>query len=29
MEHGVVALEEGILIDAFSPAREDMLPAQQ
>ena len=28
MEHGVVALEEGILIDAFSPAREDMRPTQ-
>jgi quercetin dioxygenase-like cupin family protein len=27
IEHGVVALKEGILIDAFSPARSDMLPA--
>ncbi|MFC1484538.1 cupin domain-containing protein [Candidatus Neomarinimicrobiota bacterium] len=25
MEHSVVALEQGILIDAFSPAREDFL----
>lgn len=25
VEHGVVALEEGLVIDAFSPAREDFL----
>ena len=25
MSHGVLALEEGILLDAFSPAREDFL----
>ena len=25
-EHGVVALEAGVLIDVFAPAREDFLP---
>lgn len=26
VEHGVVALEGGVLIDVFAPAREDFLP---
>ncbi len=27
IEHGVVCLEEGILIDAFTPYREDFIPS--
>ena len=26
LEHGVVALEEGVLVDVFTPARADFLP---
>lgn len=29
VEHGVVALEEGSLVDVFTPAREDILAAQR
>lgn len=29
IDHGVVALEEGSLVDVFTPAREDILAAQR
>jgi len=28
MEHGVVALESGVLVDVFTPAREDFIAAK-